>query len=658
MQAGLARWQIEILRLWSANIGRGASKTDIIFFRGILEAKEDAISASLQTFLDKKRRIGSAGRVPQICGEGPPSLMQIGFAGVDRPDEDSMVDGRMASSFGNMQPENHTLSLLAFPDAFADVINRTTVLEQQRHGDYSPIRDALLLNDFDTSTPGFGLSSDRGKQRQMEHVVPGSLSTSHAPIFHASMGGLGDPAFESRRLQNLIGQVVSKKAARGCGSIRGHEHQQGPFKCTLGCGRRFKSSADTFRHEEIVYPQNFWFCLICGDPNNPAEKHVFTREDKMRQHIRRLNHSISISHCRVPHIRTLYPQRCGFCPNVRYQNWKDRCKHLIQHCRKGDFAVNAQSGGIGKLQDSTNGNDDGDDDDGDDDNDSDKSPEDERDESNGKDNGSASKGTGPSDADPKRNADGDDPDQPGPTADDEEDFYGSFLRDSPGLYQFPSSVCIAAIHSKIDRKQRHASASSTPIRWLETLKENETASVFKVELPTTFDDARSKPRIFTVKQYDSKHHRLYLQEGEEFRTLQDLDHEKNGNIICYGTFEYVDDVGERRYNLILKYGEHIIREYCAQNSDSQLLNKSVDSEASLSMIAREMRQSCQQANHAIDTDIEPENIFLVDGRSEIADFDDNSKLRDIGNTTLFETVSTESHSNIACKFDLLLPNAQ
>jgi hypothetical protein len=451
MQTELAGWQIEILRLWSANIGRGASKTDILFFRGILEAKEDAISANLQTFLDRKRRIGSAGRAPQICDEGPLLLMQTAFTGVDRPNEDSMVDGRMASSFGDTQSENHALSLLTFPDAFTNMTNRTTVLDQQRHGDHSHTRDALLLNDFDTSTPGLGPNSDCGKQRQLEHVVPGSLSTSHGSICHVSTGGLGVPAISSRRLRDLIDQVVSKKARRGCGSIRGHGHQQGLFKCTLGCGRRFKSSADTFRHEEIVYPQNFWFCLTCGDPNNPAEKHVFTREDKMRQHIRRLNHSININHCRVPDIRTLYPQRCGFCPNVRYQNWKDRCKHLIQHCRKGDFAVNAHSGGVGKLQGSTNGNDDGDDDEDDDDDDSDKSPEDEPDESNEEGNGSSSNGEGPSNIGPKRASDGHDLDQSDLIMDDDDDeLYGSFLRDSPGLYQLLSSMRILTPHVVIE----------------------------------------------------------------------------------------------------------------------------------------------------------------------------------------------------------------
>jgi hypothetical protein len=623
MQTELAGWQIEILRLWSANIGRGASKTDILFFRGILEAKEDAISANLQTFLDRKRRIGSAGRAPQICDEGPPLLMQTAFTGVDRPNEDSMVDGRMASSFGDTQSENHALSSLTFPDAFTNMTNRTTVLDQQRHGDHSHTRDALLLNDFDTSTPGLGPNSDCGKQRQLEHVVPGSLSTSHGSICHVSMGGLGVPAISSRRLRDLIDQVVSKKARRGCGSIRGHGHQQGLFKCTLGCGRRFKSSADTFRHEEIVYPQNFWFCLTCGDPNNPAEKHVFTREDKMRQHIRRLNHSINISHCRVPDIRTLYPQRCGFCPNVRYQNWKDRCKHLIQHCRKGDFAVNAHYGNVGKLQSLTNGNDDGDDDDddNDDDDDSDKSPESEPEGSNGEGNGSASNGGGPGNTGPKRNADKDDPGQSGSTADDEDDFYGSFLRDSPSLYHFPSSVRIVEVQSAINRQHSYTSASSTPIKWLELLEKTQTASMFKVELPRGFDDADPTSRTFAVKQYDSDHHHLYWQEGQNSRIQQDHDHVSNVTNRCCGSFEYTNAAGKKRYNVILEYNRQFLQ--------------SEDSRTSFGEVVLDFRP---QLNHSVHDYIEPCHTILEAACTESS-----------GRAVL-------GGKSIPCKFDLLLSN--
>jgi hypothetical protein len=438
MQAGLAWWQTEILRLWSINIGRVASKTDILFFRGILEAKEEAISASLQAVLNEGRRTGSFGKAPQICNEGSSSWMQNSVPGVEQRDEGPTVDGRSTPVSGNIQPKNHAPVSTFFPNALADAYNQAIVPDQTLYGHPSYAKNILLLGDIGTSTSRFRTSSDRGKQRQVEHAVHESSTIAHAPVCVSSMGGLGNPAISSRRLRDLIGQIISKKAARGCGSIRGHEHQQGPYKCTLGCGRRFKSSADTFRHEEIVYPQNFWFCLACGDPNNPLENHVFTREDKMRHHLRRLNHDMDISHCRVPNIRTLYPVRCGLCSNHRHSNWKERCKHLIRHCKKGDFATNARTRGTAQVHGSINGNDDGDDDDDDedDDDDSDETPQDEPDGSNEDGNGGASNDEGPSARGPKRNADGYDPDRLGSFADDDDDdgFYGSFIRDSPGLY--------------------------------------------------------------------------------------------------------------------------------------------------------------------------------------------------------------------------------
>jgi DNA-directed RNA polymerase subunit M/transcription elongation factor TFIIS len=478
MPAELARWKIEVLRLWSDNIGRNASQSDIVFFRGILEVKEDVISARLQAFTNEKRRLGDLGGGTRIGAEALSLWIQNPFPRINQANEYSAIEGRAISIFENMQPKNHALALPPFPSAYDGLFNQVVVHDQTCSDDQPHAKDVLLLDGNNDPTPGLRMSRDHGKQRQLEHIVPGSLTSSHAPVWPSSMGGVDIPAIPWRRIRDLANHLIYKKRGEGCGSIRAHESQEGRFPCSLGCGRRFKSSADAFRHEEIVYPQNFWFCLACGDPNKPAEEHLFTRKDKLRKHVRGLNHSIDINHCKVPNVRTLYPERCGFCSNHRHPNWKERCKHLIRHCKKGDFATNARSRGTGKIQDSTNSNDGGDDDDDDEsDGDSDEDPQDEPEERNEDGNGGASNGEGPSDTDRKRDADDYDPGQFGTTADDDEDeLFGSFLMDSPSLYHYRSSALIMALRSEDNRKQNHVkSSSSTSTTLLEELIRSDTS---------------------------------------------------------------------------------------------------------------------------------------------------------------------------------------
>jgi hypothetical protein len=107
-----------------------------------------------------------------------------------------------------------------------------------------------------------------------------NYDTLHRP----STSAQPDPA--ATMLRTFIECIIQLKIAKGCGPVRDQENQEGIYSCTLSsCGRRFRTAADLIRHEEVVYPQSFWFCFRCGDVENPRERHLFTREDKMRKHI-------------------------------------------------------------------------------------------------------------------------------------------------------------------------------------------------------------------------------------------------------------------------------------------------------------------------------------------------------------------------------------
>jgi hypothetical protein len=514
----LAHWQAEILRLWLSNIGRSANTADIVLFRGLLDAKEDAISAGLQLLLTSAPQDGKVRATPQNDFLTASSWMQQSVPVLD----DHVTVPKPGSNAtplleGSLTADND-MQLLDYGNNFQALSN---------------------VNDqFPVPNPSPARLSSRGKEPQVEDDIL-ETPTSH----HSS--ALSDQW--PQKVRDLIGQVISKKATKGCGHIRSHEQQTGKFKCTLGCERRFRTSADTFRHEEIVYPQHFWFCSICGDLNDPSEKHLFTREDKMRQHIKKFDHvTVNLNNCRVPNIRTLFPKKCNLCSHYWHRNWKERCKHIIYHCKKGDFAMSTNASGTGQVREQSvtgGGNDDDDDDEdggGNDDGDEDG-------ENNQLDDlTNQGNGEGPSNWKPNY----DDEDNDGDNGDV---FFGRWMRDSPGLYDYPSSIRITSLHTSNEQTD-----VETSIAWIKWIKKQATcenaSSMFTVEvLPVVEDDAMSEPRTYFVKQYSARHHDLYEREVQAL-TLSEKQREYANTSLCHGTFEYVDDSGQQQYNVLLEQG--------------------------------------------------------------------------------------------------------
>jgi hypothetical protein len=523
--AGLAHWQVEVLRLWLSNIGRSANTADIVLFRGLLDAKEDAISAGLQLLLTSAPQDGKVRATPQDDFLTAPSWMQQSVPVLDdhvtvpMPGSNAtpLLEGSLTAD-NDMQPLDHGNNFQAL----------SNMNDQFPVPNLSPAR-----------------LSSRGKGPQVEHDTFEILTSHHGSALSdrfAKNDGVTDC---DRRLRAFIGQLISKKATKGCGHIRSHEHQSGKFVCTLGCGRRFRTSADTFRHEEVVFPQQFWFCYTCGDRNDPSERYLFTREDKMRQHIKKAGHvTTSPNHCRVPNIRTFFPEKCNICSHHRHRNWKERCKHIIWHCKRGHFATNTNPLGTGQTQEHlvTGGDDDDDDDD-------DGEDDDDEDGDNHRLNDLTDQGNGEGPSNWKPNYDNEDND-----GDNGDEFFERWMRDSPGLYDYPSSVRITSFHTPDEQ-----SDVETSIAWIKWNKKQATyegvSSMFTVEVLSVLEDGvKSEPRTCIVKQYPARHHDLFEREVQALTVLQNQKGCANTSR-CLGTFEYIDDSGQQKYNVLLEHSE-------------------------------------------------------------------------------------------------------
>lgn len=163
-----------------------------------------------------------------------------------------------------------------------------------------------------------------------------TISNNNLSYDGTSRNQIMGPLRPTKALRHLASRVICNSIRSGCKQTGHRRTQNGIYACTLGCDYRTKRPSDLSRHEQIVYPQQVYFCLACGDPTNPSEKHLFTREDKLLKHIRSFHPgTITPAQCRLTGIRTIVPERCRICLHHRHFSWEERREHIIQHYNLG-----------------------------------------------------------------------------------------------------------------------------------------------------------------------------------------------------------------------------------------------------------------------------------------------------------------------------------
>jgi hypothetical protein len=371
-------------------------------------------------------------------------------------------------------------------------------------------------------------------------------------------------------LSQLIGRIISEQARAGCGLIRSHEHQHGKFPCTLGCGRRFRAAADAFRHEEIVYPQNFWFCHACGDLEHPSKKHLFLREDKMRRHLR--NHgleNISIDQCRVLNVPNLLPERCDLCSHHRHSSWKERSKHIIWHCKKGHYNADTYRGGSRSPQrlSANAGNDDDDDDADADADDDDRDNDDGGGHSGGSDtNKDQDNGEGPSGSDGHHSNNGGGFNHDPPSTEDANFDLGDFVGDFPDFWDL-LNVNSTLLQSRF-KIECEKSMNSSMFKPVTARKQRSTTGPLEPNSFLKFALLASSlnSRVVAVKR-DINVDLSFFERGlSALGFVWDGNHERGMTRLCYGLRGHIVKLGPRQRSPFSMPNELRLQEHWDQRS--------------------------------------------------------------------------------------------
>jgi hypothetical protein len=125
---------------------------------------------------------------------------------------------------------------------------------------------------------------------------------------------------------------------------------EGPFRCTYGCGYQTKRPFDWRRHEETHEPQELWLCHLCSQ-NQDQNPFLVNRRDKFLGHLKSshkewepeavLKMSKLIFHAK-------FDPQCPLCPE-RLSNWDERCKHIQGHYEDGLHSGSRATSGRAKL---------------------------------------------------------------------------------------------------------------------------------------------------------------------------------------------------------------------------------------------------------------------------------------------------------------------
>lgn len=648
----LLGWQDLLLRVWIANIHRKATDTDVVLFSEILQVPENLVRSRLQQLLINDKPAQTGNEMGNYDAQAKiPGTEEITAAPQDGIYEPQVLpQGSIRSEGTNQQGSFDFLGVPAtsmLPQITLDGAPETHDPQLSNEIPERRILRATTSSDamaFDFSSP---LNQDRESLVQYPTIVQSSRSrnASEDALHIKILPQLGAPNAQDRNFQFMSWQnmalvdsfpsqepprvtmtpslhaailrFIHARQAKGCQAIRSHEKQAGIHECTLECNRRFKTACDLFRHEATIYPQEFWFCLRCSSLENASEKCLFTREDKIRQHNKAVHDYLGpVASSKVPNAPQVFPKRCTLCTHQRHRTWKDRCKHIIWHYKRGDtFVKSLRSQGEDVDPAASDPGDDGDDDDND--NFSRNNNNDEDQSGHGRGSNSIDKSSPPGDGPGEDGSSGREA-QGGST-----DFSSSIDWSSPFFWDLKTNIAIATICKDLAiEKDISSSQDISIIRKERVNQKGGTASVFKVEVSTIGIEAPKHP-VLVVKQYKSHHRRLFEQELEAFSRLHRRQPDHPSIVRCFGSFIQADSAGAPTYSLLMENAGYDLREFFADRPRPTRPGDITRLWGSVLSITDGLRFLHQQDDYSgFHADLKPDNILYFEETNtfKLADF--------------------------------------
>lgn len=473
----------------------------------------------------------------------------------------------------------------------------------------------------------------------LRHRSTGALPTTGArpetPTLNSNRRLRGSHGVEMNgSLRRVIAAFIQERAVKGCRPIGSEENLEGKFECTLKCQRRFRSVCDLLRHEATIFPQEFWYCTDCGSLENPSEKHLYTREDKMREHRKKMHGaSDSLRRFKVLGVTGRFPLECALCTRRRYIDWKDRCNHMRMHFKKNHvfpkYFGHPDDGSLGNARSHVG---DGDNDDDDDNDDNDDNEDSHRRDNNGADDTVDHNGH---EGNPPYTSPGDKNNGPGgPSPGNRSD--GSPDYDMWLNYGLQTKVVVEPITTTMV-SNRKESLSELWITWIRRItRKGGTASLFKVEVSQDGEQFSTYPQSLIVKQYSCQHQPIFKNELTAFEILTARGSDNSHFIRCFGTFVLQNATGAMTYNLLLEEAEGgDLLQFFSENMPPTTPDGRVWVYQQMGGLAAALKafhnpapdpSRCEPIalNDGVvmgwHADVKPDNILIVDGKFKLSDF--------------------------------------
>ncbi|KAF2269233.1 hypothetical protein CC78DRAFT_612685 [Lojkania enalia] len=133
--------------------------------------------------------------------------------------------------------------------------------------------------------------------------------------------------------RTLVEKYVQAHRSRRAQSDGRRRVNDGPMKCTHGCGYRTSRSFDWRRHEQTHQPQELWLCHRCCQ-NGETNPFLVNRKDKLLKHAKEAHKgwdpSELLERSKLDFHADYNPQ-CPECPEICDSSWDDWCKHVLGH---------------------------------------------------------------------------------------------------------------------------------------------------------------------------------------------------------------------------------------------------------------------------------------------------------------------------------------
>ncbi|KAF1930439.1 uncharacterized protein M421DRAFT_412650 [Didymella exigua CBS 183.55] len=309
-----SNWRDAVLSIWRNHCGRTPTSSDIDCFRLILDASEAFVS---------DRLVGCADRCP------PPSSAPLHVSEKFR-----------GLSVLDVVPHSQ-LSASRFQ------ANREITARQLQH-----------ITPYSAQTP----SDDPGGMQRLSSRNP---DLKHLPLrlHHAELASiLPAQSVASQVLSKLpdqprwgpsdipvppvtlaaISNDIQNRKQNGCKPFTHMSGFEEGYPCTLSCGRWLASSCDRRRHEETVFPRDYWSCQTCSSGHSSRKQfQFFHRLDKIQKHNRGVHDGqLDIDHCKIRNPPVLTPAYCGLC-QYRFADRADRDDHIEKHHPRGKLSCQA-----------------------------------------------------------------------------------------------------------------------------------------------------------------------------------------------------------------------------------------------------------------------------------------------------------------------------